>query len=148
MFVKNLKFSTWIVKSMPTQVVGRGICGYYKCINLYFYSHMYLRKTKRNVLMSMKPSTLIMKFIVHGSGVLAPGWGQYGHFVARYLIDIFFCSFIVVGDKVMHCYCVYNVLRFNCEIHCPGHNTKTSDFYLSWAEGDTCMNIYETCIFT
>lgn len=82
---------------------------------------------------------------VRGSG---PRVGQYGHFVAMYLIDIFFCSFIVVGDKIIHCYCVYNVLRFNCEIHCPGHNTKTSDFYLSWGEGDTCMNIYETCIFT
>lgn len=113
---------------------------YYKYVNLYFYSHMYLRKTKCNVLMSMKPSTLIMKFIVHGSGVLAPGWGQYSHLVAMYWIDIFFCSFIVVGDKVMHSYYVHNVLRFNCKIHCLGHNTKISDFY--WYPGGSWIHVW------
>ena len=47
--------------------------------NLLLYSYICGRKTKCMVMMSMKPSTKIVKFVAPGSGVQALGQGQYGH---------------------------------------------------------------------
>ena len=52
--------------------------------NLLFYSHICDEKTGCIVMMSMKPSTKIVTFMAPGSGVLALGWGQYGHIVKMY----------------------------------------------------------------
>lgn len=47
--------------------------------NLYLYSHICGEETKRMVLMFMKPSTKIVKFMVPESGVQVIRWGQYGY---------------------------------------------------------------------
>ena len=41
-------------------------------------------KTGCKVMISMKPSTKIVKFMAPGSGVQVLGWGQYGHIIKMY----------------------------------------------------------------
>ena len=46
--------------------------------------YIYFSKTKCMSMMSMKPSTKIVKCMTSVSGVQALGWGQYGHIVQMY----------------------------------------------------------------
>ena len=89
----SMKPSTLIVKFMTpgsgVQALGWGQYGHivkmYEILeNLLLYSHIYLLKTKCMIMMSMRPSTKIVKFMTPGSGVQALGWGQYGHIVKMY----------------------------------------------------------------
>ena len=80
---KIVKFVTPVsgVQALGWDQYGHIVNMYYILENLLLYSHIYLLKTKCMIIMSMKPSTKIVKFMTPGSGVQALGWGQYGHIV-------------------------------------------------------------------
>lgn len=91
-YVNEAKPSTQIVKFMVfgsnswVQAKGQGHYGHivkiYKILeNGLLYSHVNLRKTKIIDVMSMKPSSKIMKLIAPRSGVQTLGQGLYDHIV-------------------------------------------------------------------
>ena len=89
----SMKPSTKLVKFMTpvSGVLALGWGQYGHIVNMYLilenlllYYHMYLLKTKCMIMMSMKPSTTIVKFMTPGLWVQALGWGHYGHIVKMY----------------------------------------------------------------
>lgn len=81
--------------------------------------------------------------MVPGSGIQVQGWGRYGHILKMYCYNIFSAqnAFVIVGDKVMHCY-VHFVLMLNYEIHCLCHRTEVEAFKFFWVgEGGVVLRL-------
>lgn len=68
------------------------------------------------VMIPMKVSTGIAKFMIPGSGMQALGQDQYGWIVKMNWSNFSFFTITVMDNKVMHCYNVPNPLMLNCEI--------------------------------
>ena len=82
--IKIVKFMT---PGSGVQALGWGQYGHkVKKIlkNLLLYSHTCEQKTEYMVMMSMRASTKIVKFMTPLLGVQALGWGQYGHIVKMF----------------------------------------------------------------
>lgn len=61
--------------------------------NSFLYSHIYFRKTKCEIKMSLKPFSNNVKSMAIGQGVKALGQGRYGYKVKMYpLLEKISCS--------------------------------------------------------
>lgn len=97
-------------------------------------------------MMSIKPFSKIVKFMVPGSGVKALGRGKCCHIVTVYRFKI--CTITVVGNEVLHCYYVKIVLMLNGEIRRPwamGQKLKRGAGVVNMTMYWTCIFIYAVC---
>lgn len=110
--------------------------------NRFIYPHTCLWKTKYQVMMSIKSSTLIVKLIFSVSGFQTLRRGLYDRIMKIYWF--FFCTITVIGKNRALLLCTL-CPEFQLWSHCPGHGTKVKSFYRG---GGIHVAIYRTCIFT